>query len=149
MDTVARLYTSGSGRRRCRRASVMPGPGQALVLREDVERLITRVLPVLDAACAYKPVGMAAGDLARDLRTMLSHSHVGSSTTADAVLPEEPTQAQPADACLWEAHDFGLCDDAERRRRMASMRDNWRAIWKVINTPGRGQDHAPQPDAHA
>lgn len=34
MPTVARLYTQG----RYRRASVKPGPGRALVLREDAER---------------------------------------------------------------------------------------------------------------
>ena len=73
METVARLYTSGRGRI-YRRASVLPGPGRALVLRDDVERLILRVLPVLDAAAGYADVGMAAGDMARDLRAIL-HSH--------------------------------------------------------------------------
>ena len=75
METVARLYTSGRGRI-YRRASVLPGPGRALVLRDDVERLILRVLPVLDAAAGYADVGMAAGDMARDLRAIL-HSHNG------------------------------------------------------------------------
>ena len=53
---------------------MLPGPGRALVLRDDVERLILRVLPVLDAAAGYADVGMAAGDMARDLRAIL-HSH--------------------------------------------------------------------------
>ena len=80
METVARLYTSGRGRI-YRRASVLPGPGRALVLRDDVERLILRVLPVLDAAAGYADVGMAAGDMARDLRAIL-HSHNAPSSPA-------------------------------------------------------------------
>lgn len=52
MPTVARLYTQG----RYRRASVKPGPGRALVLREDAERI---------AREAYE-AGVHAGRAERD-----------------------------------------------------------------------------------
>lgn len=52
MPTVARLYTQ----RRYRRASVKPGPGRELVLREDAER---------EAREAYD-AGMHAGRAERD-----------------------------------------------------------------------------------
>ena len=58
-------------------------------------------------------------------------------------LPETPTDQQIADACMWRQHDFGLCDDDEKQRRMFSMRENWRAIWKAVNTPGRGGQFVP------
>jgi len=58
-------------------------------------------------------------------------------------LPEDPTDAQLADACLWYRHDFGLLDGEERKRVMLEMRGYWRAIWKSVNTPGRGGQYAP------
>jgi hypothetical protein len=60
-----------------------------------------------------------------------------------AVLPEEPTQEQLADACMWNRHDFGLLDDELKEFEMFKMRERWRAIWKAINTPGRGKEYMP------
>lgn len=54
MPTVARLYTQG----RYRRASTRPGPGKALVLREDAER---------EAREAYE-AGVHAGRAERDVQ---------------------------------------------------------------------------------
>lgn len=44
IPTVARLYYTGLGTRRYRRASVLNGPGEALVHRSHVERELTRLL---------------------------------------------------------------------------------------------------------
>lgn len=63
----------------------------------------------------------------------------------DDMFPETPTDEQLADACMWLRHDFGLLDDDQRRKLMASMREHWRAIWKACNTPGRGGQYAPAP----
>lgn len=60
--------------------------------------------------------------------------------------PQDPTDAQLADACMWQRHDFGLLSAEERRVQMETMRANWRAIWKSCNTPGRGGQYVPGMD---
>jgi len=67
-------------------------------------------------------------------------------------MPINPTDAQLADACMWLSHDFGLLGEVDRRERMATMMEYWRAIWKACNTPGRGGQFVPCDDcgvAHA
>lgn len=71
MKTIARLYTTGIGKRLYRRASVLPGAGRELVLRADAESLLSRVLPILEAAASGKSVTMAAGTMAIELRQIL------------------------------------------------------------------------------
>ncbi len=61
----------------------------------------------------------------------------------ESAMPEKPTAAQIADACLWYRHDFGLLDEQRKRDEMYSMREHWRAIWKACHTPGRGGSLAP------
>lgn len=52
--------------------------------------------------------------------------------------PEHPSPEQLADACMWERHDFAIVPVVEQERRMRAMGYCWRAIWKAVNTPGRG-----------
>lgn len=58
-------------------------------------------------------------------------------------MENKPTEEQIADACMWYRHDFGLLSDDEKRAQMFIMREYWRAIWKAINTPGRGKYFLP------
>lgn len=57
--------------------------------------------------------------------------------------PEEPSDKQIADACMWYRHDFGLLHNDAKRVEMNVMRSHWRAIWKACNTPGCGGDYLP------
>lgn len=65
------------------RASVIPGPGMPLVLRADAQRLLERVLPILDAAAGNSGVGQAAGQLARELRHELYGNNATQTATSD------------------------------------------------------------------
>lgn len=47
LPVVARLYTGGGGNRVYRRASVLPGPGEALVRKADAEAALSHVVGLL------------------------------------------------------------------------------------------------------
>ena len=51
------------------------------------------------------------------------------------MVPDNPTERQISDACMWYRHDFGLLDGPERNAVMHSARywlDAWR---KVVTKP--------------
>jgi len=54
-----------------------------LVLRADAQRLLERVLPILDAAAGNSGVGQAAGQLARELRHELYGNNATQTATSD------------------------------------------------------------------